>query len=354
MQFFTSDNSQDETEILKRLGRINKRLMWLFNLLLIGILAGYSYWECKNTIIPSSSTYIGFWGALGICYASCFAGILTGFLFGIPKTSSKMSEVQSTKGGLTTNTNMEQVSDWLTKLIVGAVLVDFPKLFIQIDIFGAGFGSGLHHNFGIGMIVFSFIGGFLCSYFFVAVSYSHSLNEIILSQNSRYTTIENLKTESTANTNEEKLQTEAIEDTDMLRKIVNQDGEIKALARSIIPRSFEYDADPWVNVFGGKNSSNGLVLSASVKEDTDGMYEVEIQVTGDSTSVLEENSLVVFFLHPTLSRYRRYIRVKDGKAAVTVYSMGAFTVGALVNGGATKLELNLANLPDAPKKFRDN
>ena len=80
-------------------------------------------------------------------FACLAAGGTTGFLFGIPKSGSKVdappSNGENTQGTSSVadpgkeangvrrarpNTNLEEVSDWLTKIIVGLALVNFKNL----------------------------------------------------------------------------------------------------------------------------------------------------------------------------------------------------------------------------------
>ncbi len=64
--------------------------------------------------------------ALFIAGAASAAGMFVGFLFGIPRslqrepqTGGALNKVQSSNGQYAVNTNLEQISDWLTKIIVG-------------------------------------------------------------------------------------------------------------------------------------------------------------------------------------------------------------------------------------------
>jgi hypothetical protein len=68
----------------------------------------------------------GFFWAL-----ACLAvGSLFGIVFGIPREATRPSsnEATQTRAGLRANTNMEEISDWLTKLLVGAGLVELKSL----------------------------------------------------------------------------------------------------------------------------------------------------------------------------------------------------------------------------------
>jgi hypothetical protein len=81
------------------------------------------------------------WSALLWCLACCAAGSFIGFIFGIPRTLSSdtarhaLPPEQTARGAPTphgpstaVNTNLEQISDWLTKIIVGVSLVNSEKL----------------------------------------------------------------------------------------------------------------------------------------------------------------------------------------------------------------------------------
>lgn len=46
------------------------------------------------------------------------------------------------------------------------------------------------------------------------------------------------------------------------------------------------------------------------------------------------------------------MQVVEGAAMIERIAYGAFTVGAEADGGATRLELDLVDLPDAPELFR--
>ncbi|MGW2034701.1 hypothetical protein [Streptomyces sp. NPDC001811] len=73
-------------------------------------------------------TVIG--SGLAISVATAVSGGLLGFLFGVPRASTACGQETGAVGGTagaphptyTANTNLEQVSDWLTKLLIGAGL----------------------------------------------------------------------------------------------------------------------------------------------------------------------------------------------------------------------------------------
>lgn len=63
--------------------------------------------------------------------AAYIAGMLVGFLFGVPRSVSQDgAKTDATTGGrlVAVNTNLEQISDWLTKIIVGVGLVELKQI----------------------------------------------------------------------------------------------------------------------------------------------------------------------------------------------------------------------------------
>ena len=53
-------------------------------------------------------------------------GALAGFFFGVPRRSTRMQPVEAVAAGAsyTSNTNLEHIADWLTKMLVGVALVE--------------------------------------------------------------------------------------------------------------------------------------------------------------------------------------------------------------------------------------
>lgn len=99
-------------------------------------------------------------------------GALLGFLFGIPTYLARSHEASSTdKASYQPNTNLTQVSDWLTKIIIGVGLVQFGQLTRSIGKLGDSLapslgGGDTGKSFGIAVVVGFFVIGFLVGYLY--------------------------------------------------------------------------------------------------------------------------------------------------------------------------------------------
>jgi hypothetical protein len=116
------------------------------------------------------------WAAYGagvmVSAACCLAGGLLGFIFGVPRALSgdADSKLGENRRRLIPNTNLEEVSDWLTKIIVGATLVQLGALargFGRLTAFVSSiFGSPSPQNTTMagGVILYSATFGFFGAY----------------------------------------------------------------------------------------------------------------------------------------------------------------------------------------------
>jgi hypothetical protein len=111
-------------------------------------------------------------GAILVGGAALASGALLGFLFGIPRAvqDAKVSDSpEQTDRLYQVNTNLEQISDWLTKIIVGVGLVELYKIppkFVRLAAYVVpAFGSPLVSS-GLAAIVLMYFAviGFLGAY----------------------------------------------------------------------------------------------------------------------------------------------------------------------------------------------
>jgi len=117
----------------------------------------------------------------GFLYAAAFfaAGSLIGFLFGIPRsityatgkddkpnTDGKSADHQQAR--YKTNTNLEEISDWLTKIIVGLGLINLKSIPVKLKTaawFFANFcGKDYCEPIAMALIVYFSVCGFFLAY----------------------------------------------------------------------------------------------------------------------------------------------------------------------------------------------
>jgi hypothetical protein len=99
---------------------------WLALLALVTLLGGTAWiWIYAFSTPGSHWTYVG----VGMLTASAalLAGFLAGFLVGVPRVVSS-GQVRASSGKFSPSTNLAEISDWLTKLLLGAGLVSLSHL----------------------------------------------------------------------------------------------------------------------------------------------------------------------------------------------------------------------------------
>lgn len=305
-------------------------------------------------------------GALVWALAALACGAALGFLFGIPRVLQEgvNGSANAGNGGKPgyrqqVNTNLEQISDWITKILVGIGLVELremPRRLVELSRFAAE--SICEPNcpdaaasFAMAVLAYFAVVGFLFSYMLTRMYLQgafaraeHNLGEVIQKLTERV---------------EEAAQ---ISEASALGRIrgaspaAAEPGAGPAAAAFMMPpadpATFDPD-DPNRGQFGGQPEREGYKLSATVAPSRGlrGFFDVELTVHSTNRQRPLTES-VTFYLHPTFGDPRQIVRPVENAARLTVKAWGAFTVGAVV--GDVRLELDLAGLEDAPKEFREN
>jgi tetratricopeptide (TPR) repeat protein len=160
---------------------------------IIGCILIILYVFSANSFFKAVSA-LGLMGA--VAGASFVLGFSVGFLFGVPRTV-ELNDSDSNKNLQTriqANTNLEQISDWLTKILVGVGLTQilpilrFLKTYV-IDILAPGFDlfydgktidykpSSLAISITIAVTSYFTISGFVLGYFYTVLIFSKSLKD---------------------------------------------------------------------------------------------------------------------------------------------------------------------------------
>jgi hypothetical protein len=129
-----------------------------------------------------------------------------------------------------------------------------------------------------------------------------------------------------------------------------------SLARQIAAApalGIKHPDDPQKGMWGGLEIDNERRLSASVRPLPGPSGWCVVKLVVSSTNLQKPLAgEATFHLHPTFKKDTATVPVKEGRAQLELVAWGAFTVGAECDGGQTKLELDLATLPEAPEMFR--
>ncbi|MBY8962071.1 hypothetical protein KJK34_04825 [Flavobacterium sp. D11R37] len=169
-------NAEQQGKRDKLKTRSKKTLIWVFVIALvaIGLFGGFQ----ENADMQLKATAFG----LIILIATCTGGAFVGFLFGLPRINKdRKSDVAddnqnnvipnkplSNSEKYLANSNLEEISDWLTKIIVGVGLTQIgkiPEFILQIaEKLNADFKVTGGVTFAVSFICFGTIFGFFVGY----------------------------------------------------------------------------------------------------------------------------------------------------------------------------------------------
>jgi hypothetical protein len=331
----------------------DRPLLSLTVLLVGGVLMAFWFgWTAKGG---------GLFFALLLVVAMASAGAvgsLMGFLFGIPRfdydvpaanaSTSSAATVPTTTAGATRvgaryrpSSNLDDVADWLTKIIIGLGLTQLLNIgkglrsITEWILRPLGPGLLAHQGFLSALIVSGAIGGFLFGYVWTRLHYGR-----LAARADR--DIDRLLLDAALGIGIGKPGEPAL-------VVDDDDSDEAARLRGRIQEA----ADPNKGKFGGVSQANGRVLIARIdpRPETPGIYLLTLTVKA-STLSNPLQGFVTFHLHPTF-RQRIVTRPVDrGEATLVVLTYGAFTVGAVADEGRTRLELDLAQHPEATEEFR--
>ena len=154
----------DDLKQREELSSILRAVSWILGsaALLITVLA---IGNLLSNGVASWTTVLRFTGGAALlCAASVMIGILVGFLFGIPRTPT---EIEGQPGGV--NTNLEQISDWLTKILVGVGLTQLETLPTRLWAIAGKLSEALPQSDGrqaivLALLIYGAAAGFLAGY----------------------------------------------------------------------------------------------------------------------------------------------------------------------------------------------
>lgn len=108
-----------------------------------------------------------------VAIAALLAGAIFGFLFAIPKNPAASAEDRPIARFIS-NSNLEEISDWLTKILVGLGLVQFGRLMdgggVLVDSISSALGDDASSpTFAVAVLVTYGVSGFLAAYILTRV-----------------------------------------------------------------------------------------------------------------------------------------------------------------------------------------
>jgi len=318
----------------------------VWNVLLIMLYSGVLFilLSCFHLIFDGEHKWNDYWTAIGTCLllaGGCFSGgAFIGFMFGIPRVlsnpTSAPDDIKNNSKTIMQNDNLVQISDWLTKIIVGVSLTQLTNIPHFLHHLGEKFAvsTGAYENKGVNtaiiLLVYFPIIGFFFGYLWSRLFFPKML-------------------------------------ADMDKMLNPQELELRAFSNTFLPQKEAMkvemqasiadpgkNADPQKGQWGGKTSSNNRQVTGTVVQsstDTD-LFTISLQVFSTNDN-LPLSGNVIFHLHPSIPQPERTVMADKGVAAISFLAFGPFTVGIECDDKATKLEIDLGkDIKDLPPNFK--
>ena len=169
-------NNLDRNDLRSHIEDGKRALQLLTGLVGIGIVFIFLY-SLQGRLISEILSIAGV--SAVIAGAALLSGGLLGFLFGIPRIlrqsvppkPANTDDLASDAAVLRyqPNTNLEEISDWLTKILVGVGLTQISSVPGQLQAFASYTATGLggfdsSGTFAIGILIYNLVCGFLIGY----------------------------------------------------------------------------------------------------------------------------------------------------------------------------------------------
>lgn len=314
----------------------NSALIFIIFMVAIGVIGIFIY-SCQNIVSDNSKIKFNFnavCSSLLFMAGAAFAmGSVMGFLFGIPRSASESSNSASNVSGYVGNDNLLQVSDWLTKIIVGVGLTQLysiPNTLKKYAVYLSK-ASGVDNVALIIFIMLYFsVFGFLFGYLWTRLYFVGMLKD---------------SDEDSRKELQKKLEDNK-ENISLIQDYISTGAQV-ATKESLTD-------DPQKGKFGGLRTANSRTVEATVSESniSKDFFNVSLKVNSTDINKALEGE-VKFFLHPSFRSPNPTIKVINGIASLNVLAIGAFTIGVECDNGNTKLEIDLSEISNAPRLFRE-
>jgi hypothetical protein len=301
---------------------------------------------------------------LMLAAASIASGGLLGFLFGIPHAPKEASTT-----GYQPSTNLEQVTDWLTKILVGVGLVQLSHVGTMLAEVGDAVSSSLTPVVpGLGvmaqqtLVAFAIVG-FLASYLWTRVYYGGiqigadmGILNMIREQGKAIDLIAkgDIPTQPSAPLPPPPAPAAPAADA--------PEGAQAAIAPPAFPPEVkeridrfmdwpaEWNSNPVFELFGQRPAeADGLRLVGFIDAKLESALMMGLRVESRGAPPAGD---VLFLMHPTLVQRAVSVPFKGAVAETKFYTEGWFHVVAILDHGRTVLGLDLRDVPGVPKWFK--
>ena len=375
----TADKSSSEDLISKQqpenlIPKTWRRIMVIvsFGVILVIIIS----FSCPNT-----NECLNFFSTFGsgmlIGGASFAAGGLGGFIFGIPSLTQNTDSQKATS--LKYNDNLIQISDWLTKIIVGVGLVQLTKIPDKIRLLGESLKSSFGNddwgrNASLSIVFYFFLFGFLIIYFWTRTDFTNIIYDDVKLREAEAgkekaekkaeeekKKFENVADAAIAEKNKERIQDSAVASDAFAIELLKKDSsdvlktaldELKKKVNEVLKnKPVTVNDDLQKGRWGGKTENNGKQIRATVVPLNNSSFFNVLITVSDTSKPLEVP--VAIFVHDSFRFPDNVLYVNpnaNGVAQVTLIAYEAFTIGALFADG-TELELDLNDQPGYPENF---
>lgn len=309
-----------------------------------------------------------------IAAAALSAGGLLGFLFGMPRGRIKedsSDEQPRTEASIDyrPSNNLEQISDWLTKILIGVGLVELKELVGVLRAIGqaveGSFAGALTGTTVItqAVLVVFVVLGFYVSFLWTRIYYGPlqtlTDNEVVRRLRNQVVT---LKSVARQLANREIATPDIASAREAVRAASRDSQDPSNWHPDVLEKIKRFRAsektwysNPTNEIFGNPSQeTNGRKLEAEIKVDLGNTLVIDLVVRRISA---RDNPLVgpvAFLLHPTFSKSVLYDQGNGESARVKITTSGWFTVVAIMDEGKTILSYDLNKLPNAPQWFKAN
>lgn len=305
-----------------------------------------------------------------ISLATLTGGFFTGCLFGMPKRNPDENS------NYELNNSLVEISDWLTKIIVGLGLVNLMKIPGYLSSIGqyVSSASGIESKgvdvYTICLVLFFGVLGLYLGYNYMRLVlsrlYKESDDKMLQKELEEKTEVNKSLLHYINQSDQpiEELQENMIRDVTTNQENVDRTSIEKKINRMVkiaeartLKGLLRKNNDPQKGMWGGKSINNNRQIQATVSDRTLGLFHITLRVssTDPVNSPFEDGEVVLFALHDSFGDPPiRLSKIDNGIAELTLISYGSFTVGALTDEGKTELELDLAEIQGVSEYFKNH